>query len=152
MFYSTSPYPGSIAGSYSSVSRSMTSPDSASQASTATATSTASTSRLAKRLFGSPDRLQALGSPDRGTTDPVAIMRESVRNPQVLIGCRIFISGKGQGTITGMQKKKFHSTTFKILFDNDRRRDALLKLRRRADKAGEEFQILPHIRAQSLLS
>lgn len=121
-----------------------------------TDSSSVSTFRVAKKLFGgtrSADQgslTSERSSIDKSTpgstydkTSPAALMHESAHNPHVLIGCRIYINGKGQGTIIGMRKRKFSSSKFRISFDSNPSESVELKLRRRAGRSGEDFQILP---------
>lgn len=138
--------------------------------------SSVSTARIVKRLFHGketdhthkhlPSSASSTGSASTSTSDrfsksppgcgggggsAAALKEESVHHPHLLIGCRIFVSGRGQGTVTGMLKRKFHSTTFRVLFDREvgggSRSDGLgeegIRLKRGAGKAGEDFQILP---------
>lgn len=131
-------------------------PDMTSPSSVLSSSSSISTPRVAKRLFGedrSTDQQSSLSdslSIDRSTSgakvgisSPADLMEQAAIDPHVLIGCRIFVSGRGQGTVTGMKKKKFQSTKFRVIFDNNPNKVAVLKLRRRQGKSGEEFQVLP---------
>lgn len=99
--------------------------------------SSVSSVNVAKRLFNSSDSPPQENMRER-------ILEESTKNPKVLVGCRIFISGKGQGVITGTQKNRLRSTLYKIIFDNQPTKEVIMKLQRGPGKPGERFQLISY--------
>ena len=109
--------------------------------STSNSLSTLSTQYVSKRLFDmSGNNFNSDLKDDKYSR--ATIMKQSAKDPQILIGCRVFINGRGRGTVTGIRRKKFHSTLFEIVFDSCPAQVTYLKLRREGKKTGEEFQIL----------
>lgn len=68
------------------------------------------------------------------------ILQSSVKKPGVLIGWKIEVPEYGRGLILDYEKKKFRSTKFRILFDNQQ--EKLLKLKRSAKKGKIPFVLL----------
>lgn len=69
-----------------------------------------------------------------------AILQLSIQKPEVLIGWKIDVPQYGRGVILDFQKKKFRSTKYRVLFDNQQ--EKLLKLKRSQKKGKVPFTFI----------
>jgi hypothetical protein len=82
--------------------------------------------------------------PDQEQYD--SILRISIQKPEVLIGWKIEVPQYGRGVILDFHKKRFRSTKYRVLFDNQKER--LLKLKRSEKKGKIPFTFLEPIEGE----
>lgn len=71
---------------------------------------------------------------------PSNILSYALKNPKVLTGWRVDVTGHGKGIVLGIEKAKFFATRFKILFDDGSVKS--LRLKRGPSKGNVPFTLL----------
>jgi hypothetical protein len=70
-------------------------------------------------------------------------MQESITNPSILVGWKIFIEDYGTGVILATERRKFHTTRFIVEFTNDK--ILTLPLKRGSKKGSIPFRLLEKV-------
>jgi hypothetical protein len=95
-------------------------------------------------LDNTDDGLSQISKLDQIDRDLAVIMKQSIRDPNVLQGWKISVKGKGTGVIVEVIRKFGQTTTFRVQFDSGT--VEVLALKRSASKGTVAFTPITKVR------